>query len=332
VTELDQAARRVRRLVRWYPKAWRLRYGDEFAELLIADIAERPHCWRRTVDVARNGIAVRLGHGGLVHGLDPSERADARLASVVPATAGFLLVGLAMWSQLAIGWQWSRPAAPATTFAIVAMSCLVGVFGVLAVLAALPVLWALAARVGTGNARNLVAPLALLVLGSAVTVFGAWHFALGWPGTGGHPWAHQHLLPGRFAALTWAGTLSITSYWAHPAALLGFPAIEVAWMAVSPIAFVCAIAGGARLVRRLELSPRVLRLELALARIACAAMVVFLAAACCWIVAGGSGPRNLFHIGAIDLVGVAVMGATLLFARRAGQDARDALALCADGK
>jgi hypothetical protein len=315
------AERRARRLLRWYPSAWRLRYGAEFTELLVADIAERPHSWRRTVDVARSGLAARLGTGGLVHGLEPRDRATAHLASLVGAGAGFVLVGLAMWSQLAIGWQWSRPSAPATTAAIVGMSVLLAVFAGLALLALFPLVWALVTR----RTRRAAVPLLLLVAGTTVLVLGARHFALGWPGTGGHPWAHQHLLPGRVAAFAWAATLSITSYWAHPGALLAFPAEELAWMAASPLALVAAAVGGTKLVRRLELSPRALRFELVLARIGCAAMIAFLVAACCWIAAGDPGPRNLFHIGAIDFVGVAGMAVALLFARRAGQDARAAL-------
>src|SRR2546423_9118118 len=56
---------------------------------------------------------------------------------------------------------------------------------------------------------RLVLPLVLLLGGVAITILGARHFALGWPGTGGHPWAHQHLLPGRVAAFGWAATASI---------------------------------------------------------------------------------------------------------------------------
>jgi hypothetical protein len=294
--------------------------------VLVADIAERPRSWRRTADVARSGVAARLGWGGVVHGLEPHARASAQLASLLCAGAGFVLVGLAIWSQLAIGWQWSRPSAPATTAAIVGMSVLLGVFGALASLAAIPLAWALVARLVARRVRGLVLPLALLVCGTAIVILGARHFAFGWPGTGGHPWAHQQLLPGRVAAFAWAATLSITSYWAHPGALLAFPAGELAWMAASPMAVVCAIAGGTRTVRQLELSPRVLRFELGLARIGCAVMIAFIFCACCWIAAGNSGPRNLFHIGAIDFVGVAGMAAALLLARSAGQDARAALA------
>jgi hypothetical protein len=134
------------------------------------------------------------------------------------------------------------------------------------------------------------------------------------------------LLPGHLAALAWAGTLSVTSYWAHPGALLGFPADELLWIVASPVALVAAVLGGALTIRRLDLSPRVLRLELALARLACGVMIVFVAAVCCWIAAGGTGPRNLFHVGAIDFAAVAAMVAALLVALRAGADARAALA------
>jgi hypothetical protein len=309
------AERRVRRLLRWYPRAWRERYGDEFAELLLADLAERPSSWSRAFDVARRGVAVRLGIGGVV-------RAEARLATFVCAGSAFTLFGTAIWAQLAIGWQWSRPSTPATSAAIIAMSCLLALFAALAGAGVVPLLWTVATRRG----RALAGPCAVFLVGTIVAALGARHFAAGWPGTGGHSWAHQHVLPGHVAALAWAGTLSVTSYWAHPGALLGFPPDELLWMVVSPIALVAAVAGGARTIRRLELSPRVLRFELALARIACGAMIVFIAAACCWITAGGTGPRNLFHVGAIDVVAVAAMVAALLVARRAGADARTALA------
>jgi len=32
---------RVRQLLLWYPPSWRGRYGEEFAELLAAELAER---------------------------------------------------------------------------------------------------------------------------------------------------------------------------------------------------------------------------------------------------------------------------------------------------
>ncbi|MFL5942908.1 MAG: hypothetical protein ACJ75L_06555 [Gaiellaceae bacterium] len=65
----EQAERRARRLLRWYPKTWRVRYGEEFTQLLIADIRERPRSWSRTLDVARRGLAARVAPRPAVAGL-----------------------------------------------------------------------------------------------------------------------------------------------------------------------------------------------------------------------------------------------------------------------
>ena len=67
-----------------------------------------------------------------------------------------------------------------------------------------------------GRARRLLPPLLLSVGGIAVLVVGTHHFANGWPGTGGHAWGRQGIVPGGVAAYAWASTLFVTSYWAHP--------------------------------------------------------------------------------------------------------------------
>jgi hypothetical protein len=100
------ADRRAAALLRWYPAGWRARYGDEFAELLAADLAERPSCWRRTADIVRCGLSARLGEAGLTaRALDPAAQVRASLATVSCELAAFLTLGLAMLAQLAIGWQ-----------------------------------------------------------------------------------------------------------------------------------------------------------------------------------------------------------------------------------
>jgi hypothetical protein len=55
-----KAERRARRLLHWYPERWRARYGDEFTQLLIDDINDQPHSWRRTLNTAHRGLATRL--------------------------------------------------------------------------------------------------------------------------------------------------------------------------------------------------------------------------------------------------------------------------------
>ena len=315
--ERESTARRAARLLRWYPAAWRARYGDEFTELLIAEFAERPRSWRRAADVARGGLLARLARVGL-SGRPPesAEQVRAGLATAAGAAGAFLAVGIAMWAQLTIGWEWEPPRNAATTIGMTSMTAAVLLLAVLALLAVVPLGWSAARAARDRRARHLLAPALLAVAGAAVLAAGSHHFENGWPGTGAHAWAQQGLVPGGVAAFSWAATLSISSYWAHPAALAAFPAAEIAWMAISPAALIAGVAGVAWLVRRLELSPRVLRFQARLAGSAAAVMAVFLAGAGCWVVAAGPGP-GLVHAGTIDTVGLVVMAAALAVARRA---------------
>jgi hypothetical protein len=52
--------RRVARLLRWYPEAWRTRHGDAFAALLEDTIDDGRGGLRVSVNVAREGLAARL--------------------------------------------------------------------------------------------------------------------------------------------------------------------------------------------------------------------------------------------------------------------------------
>lgn len=309
--------RRLRRLLRWYPRSWRARYGEEFAELLIAEFAEQPRSWRRTVDVARSGLLARLTSIGLTSaglasvGLaderhDPAAGRRASLATLACCVAAFLTVAATMWAQLTVGWEWAPPATRGATVAMVVMSAAMLWLAALAFLAAAPV--AAAALAGARRqAAKLRRPILLMAGGAAVLVLGGRHFGNAWPGTGGPWWPHQGLVPGGIAAFSWACTLSVTSYWVHPAALAAFPAAELAWMTVSPAAMLGLVTGAAQLVRRVELSPGVLRHEARVGRAAIGGMAAFVGGALCWVTEGGAGPRGLFQTGAIDVAGLAVM-------------------------
>jgi hypothetical protein len=317
----SEAEAEAARLLRWYPKTWRVRYGEEFAELLVADITERPRSKSRTADVIRGGITARLAAAGLGGGtLEASAQVPASLTALGCCTAVFVSFGAAIWSQLTVGWQWSAPGNAATTMAMVVMSAAILVLAVLALAAAVPVLWTAGWRLATGRPRGLLGPAALVVSCAVIMFVGARHFGNGWPGTGGH---RLGLVPGGIAAFSWASTLSVSSYWAHPGALAGFPAGELAWMAASPLALAGLAGGAAALVRRAELPARVLDFETRIGTAACAAMAVFLGGCCAWLV--NREPGNLFHPGAIDAAGAAVMTIALLAARHAARAARLAL-------
>lgn len=308
--------RRAMRLLRWYPREWRVRYGEEFTELLVAELEERPRSFRRSIDLARSGLTARLAAAGLGgHPLGTEAQGRRSLATLATALSVFSVVAVALWAQLTIGWQWAAPTTRGTSLAMVVMSWGLLAVGALCVLVAAPVAWLAARTVVTR--RDLLGPIGLVVGGLVVLAVGTHHFANGWPGTRGHPWPDQGIVPGGVAAYAWASTLFVTSYWLHPAALGRFPGGEVAWMLVSPVAVGALIAGATRIVRRVDFSPRLVRYERRLGLLAAATTTVFLTGAALWVIDGGPGPRNLFHIGSIDVVELVALALMVLVAARA---------------
>jgi hypothetical protein len=314
----DGAILRADRLLRWYPRPWRDRYGAEFTELLIADISERPRSPRRSLDVMRGGIRARLADAGLAGFPLPLattggaagpmlERArqrqvSASLGSFSCALGGFLVFGAALWSQLLINWQFSvrisafnhgtspirgLPQTPGDdTFFAVFTTCAMLVLLVLAVLAALPVLATVVGRIARGRiARGretgLIKPAIVLAASLAVLFVGGRHFENNWLGTGGH----HALIPSGVAAFIWALTLSVTSWWGHPALFGTLPAGERAWMALSPIVLAVAVASCTVLVRRARFSRRVAAFEAGLGLAACVTMAAIVACYGVWIAA-----------------------------------------------
>lgn len=312
-------------LLRWYPAAWRERYGEEFAELLLAEFAEQPRSWRRTGNVILSGLLARLSGLGLTgFGLSAADQARASLATLGGAAAAFLTFGLAILAQLAVGWQWAMPRDPATTSGLALMAAATLLLLVLLALAAAPVAWGTAVTLlgrGAGPRRRLAGPVAFVVAGAAVLVAGAHHFQNAWPGTGGTA-VHRGLVPAGAAAFSWASTLSVSSYWAHPAALRAFPAAELVWMALSPFALLSLVGGTVAVVRRQRPSARLLRYESRLAAAAALTMGCFLVGAAGWVFGQGSGPAGLFHAGSVDVAGLAVMTVALGTATRAAISAR----------
>jgi len=312
------SARRARRLLRWYPPAWRARYGEEFCALLEDQWSEVPPTLRAQAGVAASGVVARAGRAGMTGCvIDAPSQWRASLAWVLAATAAFLTAGLAMWSQLLVAWQWTPPRADETKWATVGMSASLAALAVVVVVGAVPLVVAAARQLLGPGRRRLVVPVALCMASATALIVGAHRFENGWPGTGGHHWALQGIVPGGVAAFCWAATLSVSSYWAHPAALGAFPATEVAWMALSPIALVTGVASAAVTLRRVELSERHARFELRAAQAATVAMGAFLVAAVAWLSDGAVRRAALFHVGAIDVVGAIVMGATIALAHQA---------------
>jgi len=65
VSQDSDNTRRAARLLRWYPPAWRERYGEEFADHLEQEFADRRVDLRRSLDVAHKGLVARIDDVGL---------------------------------------------------------------------------------------------------------------------------------------------------------------------------------------------------------------------------------------------------------------------------
>jgi hypothetical protein len=306
------AMHRAERLLRWYPRSWRDRYGAEFTELLVSDISERPRSLRRSLDVARGGVRARLADAGLAGFPLPlataanaaasagtleqarQRQVSASLGSFSFALGGFLVFGAALWSQILIAWQWSAwlhvhltarslpplvQASGRNAFFAVFTTGAMLVLLALAVLAALPVLAMVAGGIFKNKQMSLIRPAIALAVSVFVLFVGGRHFENNWLGTGG-----QHaLIPSGLAAFVWAVTLFVSAYWGHPAMLATLPVDERVWMTLSPFVLAAAVASAAVLVRRVRLSPRVAAFEAVLGLAACVTMAAFVVCYGVWI-------------------------------------------------
>ncbi|HEY2639909.1 MAG TPA: hypothetical protein VGI66_08500 [Streptosporangiaceae bacterium] len=311
-------AARVRRLLRWYPASWRARYGEEFTELLLADFAERPRSGRRTTDVIGSGLLARCTCAGLTsHRLPTAEQGPAGLATLGCALAAFAAFGMAMLAQLATGWQWASPGSPAAATGVAVMVVAAVCFGLIGLAAIIPLGWQ--AAVAARGDRRLARPAGLAVASAAVLIIGTHYLQNGWPGTGG---THHGLMPSGMAAFGWASTLSVSSYWVHPALLARFPMPELAWMAASPAAWIGLLTGLVVVTRRLSWPQRLLRYQATLAVAATAVAIAFMAGAASWVL--GRGQTGMFRPGLVDSAELAIMAIALVVALRAAAAVRHA--------
>ncbi len=96
---------RVARLLRWYPRDWRERYGEEFEAVLMSSLSDGKGGLRLSFDVAREGVAARLESAGFVGRTAPAlERARASVMTVFVAILGFL-TSVAVLLFYSKGWQ-----------------------------------------------------------------------------------------------------------------------------------------------------------------------------------------------------------------------------------
>lgn len=301
---------RVARLVRLYPKDWRARYGDEFSDLL----AEQPRSWVDTLDVASGAVMAHLAALGLsgttIHRSDQPRRS---LATLGCALALFMTIAISIWSHLSVAGRSGDPTV-ATHTAILIMTVAVAICVAAAGVGSIPIV-CMGIKAATRRSC-LRAPVLLMLAGAGVLTAGAIAFHAGWSGAGRQLWSQPSIGPGGPASYLWVSTLSVSAYWAHPTILSALPRSELAWMAIDSVALVASIVGAAKVIRRLDLSPRLVLFLTHTARAATAGLALFVSGTLIWLVDDGGGATRLFRAGAVDRLGLLVMTAALIVAVR----------------
>ncbi|HEY1690206.1 MAG TPA: hypothetical protein VGF95_15230 [Solirubrobacteraceae bacterium] len=252
----DRRRRTTRRWLRCYPASWRARYGEELADLILATSSGEAIAWSTRLDVLRSGAGERLRRFGLGSGA----RATARVrAGALITLCGFaiFLVGAAVFQRFAENWQELKGQASVTAAgdAVLAMK-------VLAPLAALAVL--------CGILLVLPTALGVLVAERSTTARTPLRWAL-------------RLSVAAVASLALiaisAHGLSASQRNGHDTAYeIGFSAMAILGVACLAAWIICALS----IASRIELSPRLARIETALATSVAMAMLMITAAVGVW--------------------------------------------------
>jgi hypothetical protein len=244
-------------LLRWYPPAWRERYGEELVVLMEDHSGEQPLSRKVKLSLIRAGLRERFHESGLVGGqLSPTERARAGALLVLCAWTAFVVAGASFSKaseHFAQALSVSSRAIPQAAFDVVAA---LGVIG-----------------------ATLVAVGALAALPAFV------HFVR----VGGWPSIRGHVLRASVLTAVTVGAVVPLSAWAHHLDELQrnggdgvYSGAFVAWALLVAATLAQWTAAGVVAVRRIDFTRRVLHFEATLAVVVAGTMALITAATALW--------------------------------------------------
>ena len=263
---------RLDRWLRWYPKDWCQRYGDELLALLEDTYEDRPVPFRCRLALARAGTLERLRGSGLERDSDESrQRVRSGSLLVLCAWAVFVMAG-AGFAKFAEHWDAVTPKGgrwiPADAFGAVQGAALVGAVTVLA--AALVSLATFIRLMRAGGWERAGRPVLRAALVTSATLVMS---------VGVIAWAH-HLGPRQRNGALWP-YLGVGGLWAL--------------MVTASIATSCAAA--VSVVRHLRFPARVLKMQGTMALVATLAMVGIIGGMLVWWVAVATNAPWFFGSG-----------------------------------
>ena len=258
-SDLDDT-RRAMRLLRWYPSAWRERYGEELADHLEQEFAERPSDLRRSVNVALKGLAARADDIGLSNAsLSPGGQTRAALGTSFVLIALMAVLALNFWSYAMRLWSARHyhpiPVDATTGILTVTTGLLLLVLAVIV----LTVLVSAVRQIVRGRGRQILSPLVLAV-GSVAYLY----YTVRWLPRmlagyshmfqGGFRWTHPGPAAYGMAEISSFVTQPWVSMW-NPG-IAGAPTSQTVMNDLAPLAVLVFAVAMAFLVRRVEL-PRI---------------------------------------------------------------------------
>ena len=231
-------------LLRWYPRAWRERYGEEFLALVEDTLAGDRPGWRLRLAVAWSGLRER-GHAARLAG----GRALPRLARGVAGDPGSVAI---VAGYLAAILPHELGASPARQPGVIleTLTALIGVAGLALLAGGLAAIPALVRLLRAGRRPKVRRRLIWAVGATVATAAG-----LAW-------------------LTLWSGTSSLTPLSTSPTCITG--------LIGTTVALAVALSQWASVARRLDLAPRVRAVERRLGAVAVPVIMVLMGVSVVW--------------------------------------------------
>lgn len=292
--------RRAVRLLRWYPTAWRERYGDEFADHMEQEFAERPHDLRRTVNVAVKGLVARVADAGLSNGQMSTEgrtRAAVGTTFVLSALAAFIM--LDFWARAMALWNSYTRASVSNSVATGILTIVTAMLVLVLVALVLTVAICVVRQFVRGHARPLVGPSILAGGSGAFLLYAArWlptmlvQYARGAHGVPGVRLSHPGQVIEALAEITWALTQKWIAIWDQGTSRT--PTVQALVNDFVPLGVLVFGIAIALLMRRVELPPSAERFGSATVALLGTLAATFLVGYVVWIAVGGQSQVQPF--------------------------------------
>jgi len=291
-------SRRAKRLLRWYPSAWRERYGEEFLDHLEQEFAERPHDRGRSINIAYKGLVTRVADAGLSSStMGTEERGRSALGTSFVLSTLAAIITLNFWSR-AMGLWSARKYHPIPVSATAGILTVATAFLMMVLIAMVVTVIIFAVRqVVHGRARPLLWPSIFAVVSGALLLYSARWLPRMLEGyshmrQGGLRWTHLGSTIYAFSQITWELTQRWDQLWGQGS--IGTPTAMIVVNDLVPVALLVFGVSIALLVRRIELPRISARLGLATVTLLGALIGVFVLTYLVWLMAGGPMGTHYF--------------------------------------